>query len=285
MTDVQLRFPGGKQKAFTMSYDDGVEQDIRLIEIMRRNGLKGTFNINSGLFPEKAETYEAVGVHRRLVVDKARNTYAECDTEVAAHGLNHTYMERLPDSLCMTEILDDRKNLEKTFQCIVRGFAYPFGTFSDKLTMLLRSAGIEYARTVRSTENFDLPKCWLKWDPTCHHRNPHLMSLASDFIEDKVLCFGRPLLFYLWGHAYEFERDSNWHVIEEFASYIGKREDIWYATNSEIYDYVNNWYRLVFSADGTIVNNPTATDLFIFSRETTTRIPSGQTIYFDHSPQ
>ena len=37
----------GKTKVLTLSYDDGVVQDIRLIKIMNEHGLKGTFNINS----------------------------------------------------------------------------------------------------------------------------------------------------------------------------------------------------------------------------------------------
>ena len=37
----------GKMKALTFSYDDGVEQDIRLIEILDRYHLRGTFNLQS----------------------------------------------------------------------------------------------------------------------------------------------------------------------------------------------------------------------------------------------
>ena len=33
-TKFFMRFPGGRAKAFTLSYDDGVEQDIRFIEMM-----------------------------------------------------------------------------------------------------------------------------------------------------------------------------------------------------------------------------------------------------------
>ena len=39
----------GKKKAVTFSFDDGVTQDIRLIEILNRYGLRGTFNLNSEL--------------------------------------------------------------------------------------------------------------------------------------------------------------------------------------------------------------------------------------------
>ena len=44
------RFPGGKLKAVTFSYDDGVNQDIRFAEILSKYGLKGTFNLNTAMF-------------------------------------------------------------------------------------------------------------------------------------------------------------------------------------------------------------------------------------------
>ena len=40
---------GGKCKAVTFSYDDGVRQDARLIALFDKYGLKATFNINSEL--------------------------------------------------------------------------------------------------------------------------------------------------------------------------------------------------------------------------------------------
>lgn len=50
MQQFQMLFPGGKAKALTLSYDDGVEQDLHLIELMKQHGVKGTFNLNSSLF-------------------------------------------------------------------------------------------------------------------------------------------------------------------------------------------------------------------------------------------
>lgn len=39
---MHFRFPGGKGKCLTLSYDDGVEQDIRLIGLMKQYGIAGT---------------------------------------------------------------------------------------------------------------------------------------------------------------------------------------------------------------------------------------------------
>ena len=42
-----------KKKAVTFSYDDGVTQDIRLIELLNQYGLKCTFNLNSETLGKK----------------------------------------------------------------------------------------------------------------------------------------------------------------------------------------------------------------------------------------
>ena len=41
-----MRFPQGRCKAVTFSYDDGVKADKKLVEILDKYGLKGTFNLN-----------------------------------------------------------------------------------------------------------------------------------------------------------------------------------------------------------------------------------------------
>jgi hypothetical protein len=71
-----------------------------------------------------------------------------------------------------------------------------------------------------------------------------------------------PQLYYLWGHTYEFEGNDNWEVFEQIAQRISGKEDIWYATNIEIYNYVQAYNSLIFSADMKRVYNPTATKLY-----------------------
>ncbi|MCA0755038.1 polysaccharide deacetylase, partial [Paenibacillus sp. N4] len=47
------RFPGGLSKAVVLSFDDGREQDRRLVQAFNRYGLKGTFHLNSGKFGQE----------------------------------------------------------------------------------------------------------------------------------------------------------------------------------------------------------------------------------------
>ena len=273
---IYMLFPGGKRKALTLSYDDGVEQDVRLMEIMNAHGLKGTFNLNSGLYAKEGTKYPEGQIHRRMTRKQADALYAGSGQEVALHAYEHADLTSLPPSAAAWQITKDKEEMEKQFGRIIRGFAYPYGTFDDRTVETLRGCGIAYARTVISTHAFGLPKDWLRLEATCHHNDPELMMLARRFREETP--YGNPWLFYLWGHSYEFEQYGNWQVIEEFAAYLGGRTDVWYAANIEIYDYVQAWRHLIFSADGRQVYNPTAQTLFILSDGEEYRIGPGQRI-------
>ncbi len=271
---IMLRFPEGMRKAVTLSYDDGVAQDIRLIDIMSKNGLKGTFNINS----ERFSGTDAIDGTGKMSARQCVELYKRSGNEVALHSATHPRLEQMYVSNICREILDDRRNLERLFGGTVRGMAYPYGTYSDEVVNVLRSCGIAYARTVESTHSFEIPVDWLKMPATCRHKDPDLMSLAEKFVNDKLEWFHTSKLFYLWGHSYEFDDDNNWEVMEQFAQYIGNRDDIWYATNIEIYDYVKAYESLIFNIDLTYVQNPSAKDVWIAAEEKTYRIPAGSSI-------
>ena len=277
MNSIRIRFPGGKAKAFTMSYDDGVQQDVRLIEIMRKNGVSGTFNLNSGCFAKEGTVYPAGQVHRRMSLSECKRAYAGEDIEVAVHTYTHPFLEQLPLSQCTMEVMLDREILEKEFGCIVRGMAYPYGTYSDDVVMCLKACDIVYSRTTKATHGFDMPSDWLRLGATCHHNDPQLMELADKFLEDDVR-YGKAKLFYLWGHSYEFEGNDNWNVIEDFLAKVGNREDVWYATNIQVYSYNEAFKQLIFSADARTVYNPTSTDLWFFEDGVTYKIAAGETL-------
>lgn len=273
MSSIYMRFPGGRTRALTLSYDDGVKQDIRLIEIMKKNGLKGTFNINSGLYAQEG-SYSGC----RLTRMQCQELYKGSGMEVAVHGYTHPFLEQLPMNICTQEVLKDRETLEADFDCIVRGMAYPYGTYNDEVVETLKQCGIVYSRTVESTENFDIPTDWLRMPATCHHNNLRLMELAKSFVENSY--DEASALFYVWGHSYEFEDNDNWNVIEEFAEYIGNRKEIWYATNIEVYDYIAAYKQLQFSTDGRKVYNPTAMTLYFKSADACYCVAPGKYISF-----
>ena len=271
-----VRFKDFKLKAVTFSYDDGVAQDKRLIDIMKKNGIKGTFNVSAGLLAK--ENNDARG---RLSEEEARELYLPSGMEVALHGYRHMSLSEIPMSLATDDMVRDRRAQESLFNRITRGMAYANGSYSDEVMTMLRGIGVSYARTVKSTESFDLPDDWLAWHPTCHHNNPRLMELAERFteIKDRGYFWSRRLsVFYLWGHSYEFDTNENWNRIEEFCAFIGKRDDIWYATNGEICDYLRAADALVYSIDGNVIENPTSTDIYLNVYDKPVVVPACSTV-------
>lgn len=279
MARIFPRFPGGKKKALTLSYDDGVEQDIQLIHILNRRGLKGTFNLNSGCYPKEETKFPEGQVHRRLSAKRAEALYKNSGHEVAVHTRTHPFLERLPAHVALNELLLDREALEEQFSTIVRGMAYPYGAYNDDVVDLVSKAGLVYGRTVEADASFRLPENWLRIKPTAHHDDAALMDLAQKFVNaDPSL---DPILFYLWGHSYEFEQNNNWSVIENFAEYMGGRPDIWYATNIEIYDYLQAYHRLEFSTLTTCVQNPTAYPIWFEANQKQYCIEPGRRLELD----
>ncbi len=273
-----MRFPGGRKKAVTLSYDDGVEADRRLMQIMDKHGLKGTFNLNSGLLLPEGETLPQ-NRHHRMSLPDALNLFANCGHEVAIHGFSHGHFGQLPDGSRVYELAEDRRRLEKLFGCVIQGAAYPYGDVSDDAVAALKACGIVYARTVVSTEKFDMPTDWLRLPATCKANNPRFFELCEEFL--KADSWRYPMMFYLWGHSYEFDDNDSWDVIEKFAETMGGHEDIWYATNIGIYRYEEAFGRLRFSVDMSFAENPTATDVWFSLKGYDYRIPAGGFLKLD----
>lgn len=250
-----FRFPGFRTKACTLSYDDGMIEDVRLVEIMRKYGVKGTFNLNSKNLESGADTM--------LSLDAAKELYGD-DMEVALHGYRHIVLPAFPLDIGAWDVFSNREHLESAFKKIVRGYAYPCGEYSDEVKEMLKASGVAYARTGVATEKFDLPTDWLELNPTCHHNDSRLLELVDEFLAPKRSYQDRkPLLFYLWGHSYEFTRNNNWDVIEAFCKKISASEDVWFATNIEVYNYVEAFKRIVISSDGSTVYNPSSTRIYM----------------------
>lgn len=274
-----MRFPNGLAKAVTLSYDDGVKEDARLVEILDRHGLKCTFNICSGQYAKDgvpSRTDRTWGL--RLTREEATNLYKNSGHEVALHGYTHPFLERIPVAQATYEVMKNRETLEEQFDTFVRGMAYPYGTHSDELAEVLKNCGVAYSRTTKSTLNFDIPTDWLRMPATCHHKNEKLPELTEKFLSAEPSGKTHPMLFYLWGHSYEFARDGNWEIIEKFAEQVGGHDDIWYATNMEIYEYVESYRALIFSADMRMVQNPTANPVWFCFEDTLYRVIPGETV-------
>ncbi|KRG16557.1 polysaccharide deacetylase family protein [Lederbergia galactosidilytica] len=248
MPQITMSFPHGKHKVLTMSYDDGKAADRKLVEVFNRNGIKGTFHLNSGL----------LGKGDRIGLEEIKAVYA--GHEVSAHTVTHPTIARSPKEALLEEILEDRKDLENIVGYTVRGLSYPNGSYNQYIKELLPYLGIEYARTVHSTGHYSMPDDFLEWHPTCHH-NQDLLKRGENFIQLHKQQY--LYMMYVWGHSYEFDNDHNWDIIETFCQTVGRQTDIWYATNIEIVDYLNAFHQLKFSANSQFVYNPSAISIWL----------------------
>ena len=215
MYSFSLRFPDGNRRALTFSYDDAVPADIRLAKLMKKYGVKGTFNANSWFY-HKDEPED------RLSKAELKALADDPQFEVACHGHTHPYYNFLPQPTVANDIIINRKKIEEITGSIIRGFAYPYGPYTDLSEEAIKVAGIVYARTTKSTSNFDLPENWLQWHPTCHHTNAP--ALFEKFMSDLTPLI-KPLVMYVWGHSFEFDRENNWDFIEDFLKNAAKQKE------------------------------------------------------------
>lgn len=271
-----MRFPGGRKKAFTISYDDNITQDERLIRKMEQYHIKGTFNIIPGWFSKEDAVFPEGETYINVTEKKAGTLYDNPFVEVANHGYDHQKSTTLPPMQLMEDIIKCRHKLENMYDRIITGYAYPYGLYNEMLIQILKNAGISYARTVESTYEFHLPEDWLILNPTCHHAEPELMELAEKFLNDTVA--DDSYLFYVWGHTFEFDEQDNWHIVDDLFEKVANKEDIWYATNGEICNYHKKYQQLIFSQNGKKIYNPTDTTIWMEIDEAEMSIKSGETI-------
>lgn len=257
-------YPGGKRRIVTFSYDDGNPKDAQLIELFNAYGVKSTFHLNGKNYLSATEEE----------METLRSLYA--GHEISCHTLNHGFPTRMPDQSVVSEVLEDRKVLEKIAQYPVIGMSYPCGDYDDGVIAAMQSCGIVYSRTTESTKRFPLPKDFMRWHPTCHHRDA--LPLCEQFLENLDSQWSNPLL-YIWGHSYELRTEEDWAYMEQILKTISNNDKIWYATNLEIYNYMAAQKRLQISVDERVFYNPSDITVWVERNKTDIiEIPAGKTV-------
>lgn len=263
----KILFKEGRQSAFTLSYDDGQIFDRKLVDMFNRYNLKATFHLNSDTIGCKGDDVEFVKW------EELKDLYA--GHEIACHGYTHPWFNQLTSSRLVEEILDDKRTLEEHIGKPVRGMSYPFGTYSDEICNVASALGIEYSRTVNATNDFPIPTDFMRWNPTCHH-NDDVLGLTERFLHP--MGYMDLQLFYVWGHSFEFHRENTWDMMEKFCAAISGHDEVWYATNIEIKEYICAAKSLIATANHDVVYNPSAITVWIQADDKILSIKPGETI-------
>ena len=272
MKPSQFLWPGGRRLALTSCWDDGTVHDRRLVGLLNRYGLKGSFNLCSGklgLSAEQSGWKEFIRADEVAVLYKGH--------EVCSHSVNHPRMWSLPLDQLRWEVLEDRRRLEALVGYPVRGFAIPYSwpTGHDWSVQFLRSCGFKYMRHTTSIPEFEHPADFMDWHPTAHC-HADLPGLWASMLERSLDQPGQ--LFYLWGHSYEFEDEWGWEAIEAFAQLAGETDGVYHASKGDVYDYVIAWRSMDWSLDGTLARNNSALPLWFLRSGKTVKIESGQSL-------
>lgn len=235
---ITFLYPDFKKKTLTFSYDDNTYQDRRLIDIFRKYGLSATFNINTGSFGKLGHLDNHGGFYceyNRIDENEVKALYE--GFEIASHTVDHLDLAKATQDVFDFQVQKDCEKIGELCGIKAVGLAYPYGCYSDAAAEHLKELGIHYARTIRDTHNFSLPEDFLKWHPTCHDHDPQVNALADDFLNEKPENLS---VFYIWGHSFEFDKtDSDrWADMETLCKKLSGKDDIWYASNREICDYV-----------------------------------------------
>jgi peptidoglycan/xylan/chitin deacetylase (PgdA/CDA1 family) len=278
---IEMLFPEGKSKVLILSFDDGNVADRHLVKLMNDYSLVGTFHLNSN----------KLGTKDYLRKEEVKNLYE--GHEVSGHTANHPNLPDLSKPDVISEVLEDRKELERLVDYPVRGMSYPFGNTNDSVIELISGLGIEYARTVGDTYDFNLPTDFLEWQPSIHlfgktnyipndtandsRELAQFYLLTTNFLKANSLA-----LFYVWGHSWEYEGPGNkWAEVEKFFKMISKNPDIFYTTQIYLLDYINAFKNLRFSVDKSMVTNLSSIDVCIKINSKVLTVEAGSTKQFN----
>ncbi len=239
---VELVRDGTPKKYFTLSFDDGITQDLKIMEILKKYNVHCcTFNINTGLC---GESWDWVGEisgnpnvkHQRFTKKELKSgIYDGFDVEV--HTLHHVSMMCYDDDAfnLRREVENDAYNIYKITGIKPLGMAWPGGDteYTDKtIEQVLKYTSIRFARGTTGTLSFDLPQYFMKWLPTTTILDSRAVELTKQFIEAPC---SKDMLLYLWGHGYEFDLVGSYDRLEEILKLITKEKDIVCVTNAEFY--------------------------------------------------
>ncbi len=241
----------------TTSWDDGDILDKRLVDLLNRYGVKGTFYITKNYRPERLSDAE---------IREISKTH-----EIGAHTLTHFDLRSLSPEKQKGEVAESKKWLQNILsvekKLDVEMFCYPKGFYNESAVRAVREAGFIGARTTNlgfisiQSDSFHMNTTvqvypfpfrklnkekfyWRKILEPLRQRAPTLMAIGipilsmSSWLSMAKATFDISVkngeVFHLWGHSWEIEKYGMWNDLEKFIRYIANRKECEYVTNGEL---------------------------------------------------
>lgn len=253
-----------KKVIVTTSWDDVHKLNLKLVELLNKFNLKGTFYIaldNNNYYENRNELEEEI---REISQSQ----------EIGAHTLTHPTLTEINLNQAKKEIADSKKWLEDLLSQPIKMFSYPRGIYNDEIKNLVKKAGFIGARTVKIF-NCQCPDDFFAWLPTLQiyphpfrrrdaktlHWSRHLLDPLKQRLPGLVKWHLPPFAYFnwfalaratfdyvkkeggiwhLWGHSWEIERYQMWNDLEKIFSYINNFKEIEFLTNSQVLERCKN---------------------------------------------
>lgn len=230
----------------TTSWDDGDILDRRLVDLLSRYGIKGTF-------------YVTQNYRLQRLLDEDIKKIAQL-YEVGAHTLTHPDLRNLNGERQEQEIAGSKRWLQGLINSEIKMFCYPKGLYDDSVVEGVKRVNFSGARTTKLgaitfSDPFLMPTTIQvypfpfrnvtgKFLQPYHQRAGALKALGvSRFSMYSWLSMAKATfdiavkdggIFHLYGHSWEIDKYDMWNKLEKFLEYIGNRKDCVYLTNSEL---------------------------------------------------
>lgn len=230
---IRKCYPDGKKKAFVLTYDDGVLQDVRLVLLLNRYGLKGTFNLNSVLMErEFAWHHEKIGSVRRLPLSVAAHLYE--GHEVASHTCTHPDLQGMLREGLLYELGHDKYLLEQLVKRPVLGFGVPFDYYDDTVAACAKELGFRYARGSEETRSYAPNADAFRQNAGMFHLSEGLEAFVDGFLrtdEELASCI-------IVGHSYDLDAEQLWEAMEALFAKVSDSKDVLSMTHLEYVEYL-----------------------------------------------
>ena len=291
MKNVEICYPSFSKKAVTFTIDDGnIHYDTKFLAILKPAGIKGTFNLCSErtleFRPEFYRNFYAgyeianhCKYHPFVMYDGVEYNLKDESFDEQSADPNYIYKNtdcegfyyiKKPNGwrqMVSTEdfikyLQDGKDELNDLFGAgAVRDFVWPYGSQDNaEVERFIRTIHRSSRKTGCTLDltGFDIPADKYAWSYNANHMN--LLAVMEKY--EKYPDDGKLKFFAFGVHSIDYERDSKWSDLSEFANKYGNRpDDFWYATVGEIFDYEEAANRLVITDDG--VYNPSELPIYI----------------------
>jgi peptidoglycan/xylan/chitin deacetylase (PgdA/CDA1 family) len=211
-------------------WDDGVDDDIRLIQILKKYGAKASFNLN----PATHGTCRKGGYHDQLKKTIYRLARSELNEiyegfTIANHSMSHPWPTRISLEDWRAEVADARKILQDWFQQPILGFVYPFGDYNEATANVVREAGHLYGRVTQNATPCLPVDDPMIFKPDCRFHGENFWELYDQAKASEAE------VFYFWGHSFEICTEADWSAFDAKIARIAQDPDSEWAELTDLF--------------------------------------------------